>query len=128
MGFFDLNFIMFCSWSVGIIAINVYLSYVLDHVRTITKSFYIHFLADILISALAGVITYLLAKTIHLEDIYLVMVAAVIGHLSARVVYKSILLDVPTEEIYSTFGTRATDINPDLNDDNSQSGRDTSHA
>ena len=97
----DLNFIMFGLWSIGIMGINVYLSHVLDGVHTTTKAYSIHFLADILISALAGVITYLLAKTIQIQDIYLVMIAAVIGHLSARVAYKSILVDMLPNKIGS---------------------------
>ena len=90
----ELNLIMFVVWSIGIMGINVYLSHVLDVVHTSTKEYFVHFSADILISATAGVITYLLAKTVSMPDIYLVMVAAVIGHLSARVAYKSILVDM----------------------------------
>jgi len=97
----DLNFVMFGLWSIGIMGINVYLSHVLDGVHTTTKAYSVHFLADILISALAGVITYLLAKTIAIQDIYLVMIAAVIGHLSARVAYKSILVDMLPDKVPS---------------------------
>ena len=85
---------MFGMWSIGIMGINVYLSHILDVVHTSTKEYFLHFAADILISATAGVITYLLAKTINIPDIYLVMVAAIIGHLAARVAYKSILVDI----------------------------------
>ena len=87
------SFVMFIMWSVGIIGINIYLTAMLQSIKLSVNTFLIHFIADIGVSATAGMITYLLAKTLNFPDIYLVMIAAIIGHLSARVAYKSSILE-----------------------------------
>ena len=90
----NINFAIFIMWSLGIIGINIYLSAVLNSIKVKIDTYIIHFLADVGVSATAGLITYLLANTLNLPDIYLVMIAAIIGHLSARVAYKSSILDI----------------------------------
>lgn len=96
-----IGFLIFALWTIGIIGINVYLTSVINSIKITTKGYIINFIADIGVSATAGAITYLLAKTLQLADIYLVMVAAIIGHLSARVAYQSSVLDLYNEISYT---------------------------
>lgn len=94
MGVQKVNYMMFILWSVGIIGINIYLTVFLSSIKVKLKTFLVSFIADLGLSATAGFITYLLAKTLNFSDVYLVLVAVIIGHLSARVAYKSRLIDL----------------------------------
>jgi hypothetical protein len=89
-----ISVLMFGLWSLGVVGINIYLTAVITSIKITTKSYMVNFVADIGVSATAGAITYLLAKTLHVPDIYLVMIAAIIGHLSARVAYQSSMLEL----------------------------------
>lgn len=93
MGKDFINVLMLSIWSLGILWMNIYLSYILTFHRNTLKVSMIHLVADILISATAGLITYFLAKIIDLSEIYVIMLAAIIGHLASRVAFKSILYD-----------------------------------
>lgn len=88
-----LNILMLLIWSVGILGMNIYLSYILTRKRGTLKESATHLLADVLISATAGLITYFLAKITVLPEVYLIMLAAVVGHLASRVAFKSLFFD-----------------------------------
>lgn len=93
MGKDFINILMLSIWSLGVLGMNIYLSYILIFHKTTLKASMIHLVADVLISATAGLITYFLAKIVDISEIYVIMLAAIIGHLASRVAFKSILYD-----------------------------------